>query len=97
MVGGEWWWWLAVSELSYSFSLFVLFRFLFLSYSTTDNWVLVKRILRYLKGTSNYGLFFSKSLNTHLNVYTDADWASCVDDRKSTSGYAIFMGKNLVS
>lgn len=69
----------------------------FMHAPTTDNWVLVKRILRYLKGTSNYGLFFSKSLNTHLNVYTDADWASCVDDRKSTSGYAIFMGKNLVS
>ncbi|XP_021624975.1 uncharacterized mitochondrial protein AtMg00810-like [Manihot esculenta] len=53
-------------------------------------------ILRYLKATTSYGLLFSKSLDTNLNVYMDVDWASDLDDRKSTTGFAIFMDKNLI-
>lgn len=57
----------------------------------------VYRILRYLKGSPGKGLWFKT--NGHLNVdgYSDADWASCLDDRWSTSGFCVFVGGNLVS
>ncbi|XP_066377442.1 uncharacterized mitochondrial protein AtMg00810-like [Miscanthus floridulus] len=57
----------------------------------------VYRILRYLKSCPGKGLCFRG--HGHLNVdgYCDADWASCPDDRRSTSGYCAFVGGNLVS
>lgn len=57
----------------------------------------VYRILRYSKGSPGKGLWFRP--NGHLNVegYCDADWASCIDDRRSTSGYCVFVGGNLAS
>ena len=52
----------------------------------------VKRILRYLKGTVNFGLWYVKSENFILVAYSDADWAGSVDDRKITSGGAFYLG-----
>eukprot|EP00253_Pinus_taeda_P022673 PITA_22673 len=57
----------------------------------------VKRIFKYLQGTQNYGLWYPRDTDFTLHAYTDADWAGCVDDRKSTSGGAFFMGSRLVS
>jgi hypothetical protein len=57
----------------------------------------LKRILRYLQGTLSLGLTMRRSSPTELVVYTDADWAGCPDTRRSTSGYAVFLGDNLVS
>ena len=57
----------------------------------------VKRILRYLRGTIDYGLQLHRSSPTSLTAYTDADWAGCPDTRKSTSGYGVFLGDNLIS
>jgi len=59
--------------------------------------VAAKRILRYLQGTISHGLVIPRSTPTQLTVYTDADWAGCPDTRRSTSGYAVFLGNNLVS
>ena len=56
-----------------------------------------KRILRYLKGTMDYGLWYPKSNNFSLMAFTDADWTGSVDDRKSTSGATFFLGNCLVS
>ena len=59
--------------------------------------VALKRILRYLQGTLDLGLLLRPSTSSDLVVYTDADWAGCPDTRKSTSGYAVFLGDNLIS
>ena len=69
----------------------------FMHRPTDIHWSAVKRILRYLNDTINYGLYLRPSPSTHLSVYSDADWAGCPDDRKSTSGYCIYLGHNLVS
>jgi len=57
----------------------------------------LKRILRYVRGTLHLGLLLRPSTSADLVVYTDADWAGCPDTRKSTSGYAVFLGDNLIS
>lgn len=69
----------------------------FMHCPTEVHWLAVKRILRYLKGTSHLGLVFTASPDTSLVCYTDADWASNPDDRRSTSGYCVFLGNNLIS
>jgi hypothetical protein len=55
----------------------------------------VKRILCYLQGTISHGLL-QLTVASELIVYTDADWAGCLDTYKSTSDYAVFLGDNLV-
>jgi len=55
-----------------------------------------KRVLRYLKGSLNSGLHYNKG-PLNLMAYCDSDWAGNPDDRKSTSGYGVFLGPNLIS
>ena len=50
----------------------------------------VKRIIKYVGGTYDYGLFYSKESNLSLAGFSDSDWAGNADDRKSTTG-GIFM------
>jgi hypothetical protein len=57
----------------------------------------MKRIMHYLQETPDYGLLLHRSSSSDLVVYTDADWADCPDTRRSTSGYVVFLGDNLVS
>ncbi|GKB46739.1 hypothetical protein Tco_0897492 [Tanacetum coccineum] len=57
----------------------------------------VKRIFRYLKGTINMGLWYSKDTGMSLTSYADADHTGCQDSRRSTSGSAQFLGEKLVS
>lgn len=58
---------------------------------------MLKRILLYLKGTINHGLQLHRTPPTSLTAYTDTDWTGCPDTRRSTSGYSVFFGDNLVS
>lgn len=57
----------------------------------------LKRILRYIQGTLSHGLHLYASSPTSLVSYTDADWGGCPDTRRSTSGYCVFLGDNLIS
>ncbi|XP_021984773.1 uncharacterized mitochondrial protein AtMg00810-like [Helianthus annuus] len=69
----------------------------FLNALTTSHFLEVKRILRYIKGTIAYGLHFSKPTTTSIIGFSDADWARCLETRRSTYGYSIFLGDKLVS
>ncbi|CAM8902386.1 unnamed protein product [Rhodiola kirilowii] len=57
----------------------------------------VKRIIKYVCGTDDFGIWYTKDTNPHLVGYCDADWAGNAEDRKSTSGGCFFLGNNLVS
>jgi histone deacetylase 1/2 len=69
----------------------------FLHAPTTTHFSAVKRILRYVHGTSKYGLRIRKSKCRIDSAFSDADWAGDVDDRRSTGGFAVFLGENLIS
>ena len=57
----------------------------------------VYRVLRYLKSSPGKDLFFGRNKDYEIAGYTDTDWAGDQTDRKSTSGYFIFVGKNLIT
>nr|GEY88017.1 ribonuclease H-like domain-containing protein [Tanacetum cinerariifolium] len=57
----------------------------------------LKRILNYVQGILELGLHLYASATTSLVGYTDADWAGCPSTRRSTSGYCVFLGDNLLS
>ncbi|RVX20243.1 Retrovirus-related Pol polyprotein from transposon RE1 [Vitis vinifera] len=57
----------------------------------------VIRILRYIKSTPGQGVLYENRGHTQVVGYTDADWAGSPTDRRSTSGYCVFIGGNLIS
>ncbi|CAM9000496.1 unnamed protein product [Rhodiola kirilowii] len=57
----------------------------------------MKRIMKYVCGTTDYVLWYTKATNACLVCYCDADWAGNAEDRKSTSRGCFFLGNNLVS
>lgn len=61
-----------------------------------EHWKAVKRILRYLAGSVDFGLHI-KSSNRDLTAFSDSDWAADIDDRRSVTGYCVFFGSNLIS
>nr|GEW31223.1 retrovirus-related Pol polyprotein from transposon TNT 1-94 [Tanacetum cinerariifolium] len=66
----------------------------FMEEPMTKHLNIAKRILRYIKGTVNYGMFYSTSEDFKLVRYSDSDWAGSKDDRRSTSGFLFFLGNN---
>jgi hypothetical protein len=58
---------------------------------------MVRRILRYVKGTIDVGLHFTSNTTLDLFAFSDADWAGCPTTRRSTTGYCTFLGGNLIS
>ncbi|XP_023530038.1 uncharacterized protein LOC111792709 [Cucurbita pepo subsp. pepo] len=69
----------------------------FMSSPTSIHWAAVERILHYLHDTIDMGLCLIKFSTDLLSAFLDADWTGNPDDRRSTGGYAIFFGGNLIS
>jgi len=69
----------------------------FMNNPTEDHMAAVNRMLRYLKMTPSRGLLYKKSDNRNIEIYTDADWAGNIIDRRSTSGYCSYVWGNLVT
>ncbi|OIT04500.1 putative mitochondrial protein, partial [Nicotiana attenuata] len=57
----------------------------------------VKRIFRFLKGTHSHGLQLCKQSSVSLTIFSNSDWAGCAATCRSTSGFCIFLGSNLIS
>jgi len=71
--------------------------FQFMHAPTDSHWAAVKHILRYLKGTTSYDFHITRGSSFALHGFTDVDWASSIDDRKSTGGYLVFFGQTPIS
>jgi len=64
----------------------------FMHAPTDSHWAAVKRILRYLKGTTSHDLHITRSPSFTLHGFTNTDLAGRIDDRKSMGGYLVFFG-----
>ena len=60
-----------------------------------DDWTIVRRVLKYLGGTINYGLCFS-GFPSVLEEFSDANWISNLDEMKSTNGYVFILGGSAI-
>jgi hypothetical protein len=59
--------------------------------------VAAKHVMRYLKGTMDYGLSYDGDRDFRLSGYTDADWAGSIANRKNTSGCCLSLGLAMIS
>jgi len=69
----------------------------FLNSPRDSHWNAVVRILKYIKRAPGKGLVFTDRGHTNIVGYSDSDWAGDASDRRSTFGYCIFVGGNLIS
>lgn len=61
------------------------------------HWLAAKRILRYLAGTIDYCLLFTKDDNCNVSAFADADWANDQVDRRSYTGFVIKLGNDTIN
>ena len=86
---------LTVTRSDISFAVSVVSQFL--SSPCKEHWDAVTRIVRYIRGAPGKSLLYEDKGHTQVVGYSDADWAGSPSNRRSTSGFCIFVGGNLVS
>lgn len=86
---------LTVTRPDIAYSVSVVSQFM--SSPTVDHWAAVEQILCYLKAAPGRGILYKDHGHTRVECFSDADWAGSREDRRSTSGYCVFVGGNLVS
>ena len=86
---------LTASRLDISYSVGVRARYQ--AHPKESHMTALKRIIKYVKTTAEFGVWYSKDTSDVLVRYSDADWVGNADDRKSTSGGCFYVGNNLVS
>jgi hypothetical protein len=69
----------------------------FMEHPLETHMTAAKRILRYIRGTSEHGVLYKRGRQAELTAYTDSDYGGDVDDMKSTSGYIFMLGSGAVS
>jgi len=68
----------------------------FMNSPTIVHLKMVRRILRYVKGTINAGLHFTSNTTLDFFTFSNADWAGCPTTRRSTTGFCTFLGGNII-
>lgn len=86
---------ITVTRLEISFSVNKVCQFM--SNPLDSYWKAVKHILRYLVGTQDHGFYIRKSSHLHLTGFSDSNWATDPDGRRSTTGFCVYLGDSLVS
>ncbi|CAJ2664376.1 unnamed protein product [Trifolium pratense] len=69
----------------------------FMQNPSTMHWLALKRLLRYLAGSCDKGIFISATAPLNFHAYSDADWAGDKDDYISTTGYLLYLGDTPIS
>ena len=69
----------------------------FMNCASEVHFIAAKRILRYIKGTINYGIKYSCCHNFQLQGFSDSDWAGSIEDMRSTTGFCFSFGSGVFS
>ena len=83
---------LTASRPNISYSVGVCARYRYHVNPKESHMIVIKRIIKYVKTTVDFGVWYSKDTNDVLVGYSDADWVGNADDRKSTSGGLFLCG-----
>jgi len=86
---------LALTRLDIGFAVTKVSKFMQCHHDS--HWIAVKCIMRCLKSTFDHCLYFYKSPSQQLIVFSDSEWAGCLDDKRFTSSYCLFLDKDILS